>query len=88
MTATIDLVRDNRLEEEGPDPRRFWALAVIAVAQLMIVLDASGRHDRPSFGAEGPRHLDRKPTVGLHRLHARLRRPVVARRPDRGLPGS
>jgi EmrB/QacA subfamily drug resistance transporter len=24
-----------------PDPRRFWALAVIAVAQLMIVLDAS-----------------------------------------------
>lgn len=26
---------------EGPDPRRFRALAVIAVAQLMIVLDAS-----------------------------------------------
>jgi EmrB/QacA subfamily drug resistance transporter len=25
----------------GPDPRRYWALAVIAVAQLMIVLDAS-----------------------------------------------
>ncbi|HEV3264477.1 MAG TPA: MFS transporter [Acidimicrobiales bacterium] len=27
--------------EAGLDPRRFWALAVIAVAQLMIVLDAS-----------------------------------------------
>jgi EmrB/QacA subfamily drug resistance transporter len=28
-------------EQAGLDPRRFWALAVIAVAQLMIVLDAS-----------------------------------------------
>jgi EmrB/QacA subfamily drug resistance transporter len=27
--------------EPGPDPKRFWALAVIAVAQLMIVLDAT-----------------------------------------------
>jgi EmrB/QacA subfamily drug resistance transporter len=26
---------------EGPDPKRYWSLAVIAVAQLMIVLDAS-----------------------------------------------
>jgi len=25
----------------GPDPRRWWALAVIAIAQLMVVLDAS-----------------------------------------------
>jgi MFS family permease len=28
-------------EAEGLDPKRYWALAVIAVAQLMIVLDAS-----------------------------------------------
>ena len=28
-------------EPVRPDPRRYWALAVIAVAQLMIVLDAS-----------------------------------------------
>ena len=28
-------------EAARPDPRRYWALAVIAVAQLMIVLDAS-----------------------------------------------
>ncbi len=27
--------------DEAPDPRRWWALAVIAAAQLMIVLDAS-----------------------------------------------
>src|SRR3954449_8987419 len=25
----------------GPDPRRWWALAVLAASQLMIVLDAS-----------------------------------------------
>src|SRR5580693_7729980 len=28
-------------QTESPDPKRYWALAVIAVAQLMIVLDAS-----------------------------------------------
>ena len=27
--------------DSGPDPNRFWAFAVIAVAQLMIVLDAT-----------------------------------------------
>jgi EmrB/QacA subfamily drug resistance transporter len=31
----------NPLEADGPDPRRWLALAVIAVAQLMVVLDAS-----------------------------------------------
>ena len=28
-------------ETTSPDPRRYWSLAVIAVAQLMVVLDAS-----------------------------------------------
>jgi len=28
-------------QTEAPDPKRYWSLAVIAVAQLMIVLDAS-----------------------------------------------
>ena len=41
MTATLDFVRNTRPPEVGPDPRRFRALAVIAIAQLMIVLDAS-----------------------------------------------
>ena len=27
--------------QQEPDPRRWWSLAVIAMAQLMIVLDAS-----------------------------------------------
>src|SRR6202046_1933538 len=26
---------------DGPDPRRYWALAVIGIAQLIVVLDAS-----------------------------------------------
>jgi EmrB/QacA subfamily drug resistance transporter len=41
MTATLDLARPAAVVAEGPDPRRFRALGVIAIAQLMIVLDAS-----------------------------------------------
>src|SRR5579864_3725519 len=41
MTATMDLVRPSQPEAEAPDRRRFRALWVIAIAQLMIVLDAS-----------------------------------------------
>ncbi|MGO9342856.1 MAG: MFS transporter [Acidimicrobiales bacterium] len=41
MTSTMDLVRSTPPAADGPDPRRFRALAIIAVAQLMIVLDAS-----------------------------------------------
>src|ERR1700728_294914 len=41
MTSTIDL--PDQVSGPGPDldPKRFRALAIIAVAQLMIVLDAS-----------------------------------------------
>jgi EmrB/QacA subfamily drug resistance transporter len=39
MTATLDT---NAGEEQvGPDPKRYWALVVLALAQLMVVLDAS-----------------------------------------------
>ncbi len=39
---TTDLLSPLTLiDDQGPDPKRYWALAVIAVAQLMIVLDAS-----------------------------------------------
>ncbi|HLI74146.1 MAG TPA: MFS transporter [Acidimicrobiales bacterium] len=42
MTATLDLDRPDRpVPIDSPDPRRFKALAVIAIAQLMIVLDAT-----------------------------------------------
>jgi EmrB/QacA subfamily drug resistance transporter len=36
--ATANITRPTSLE---PDPRRWWSLAVIAISQLMIVLDAS-----------------------------------------------
>ncbi len=45
MTQSIDptdeAIEARRAAEEAPDPRRWWALTVLAVAQLMIVLDAS-----------------------------------------------
>ena len=40
MTTTEITPPDNQ-PAAGLDPRRYWALAVIAIAQLMIVLDAS-----------------------------------------------
>jgi EmrB/QacA subfamily drug resistance transporter len=41
MTTTIDHTPADIAAAPVPDPRRFRALAVIAVAQLMVVLDAS-----------------------------------------------
>jgi EmrB/QacA subfamily drug resistance transporter len=41
MTATLDLETPGNPAGPAPDPKRFRALAVIAVAQLMVVLDAS-----------------------------------------------
>ena len=38
VDSTAPKTTDNQLE---PDPRRWWSLAVIAISQLMIVLDAS-----------------------------------------------
>jgi EmrB/QacA subfamily drug resistance transporter len=40
MTAT-DIAPTATLGTDAPDPRRWWSLAVIAISQLMIVLDAS-----------------------------------------------
>jgi EmrB/QacA subfamily drug resistance transporter len=40
MTVT-DLAAPSATSTDGPDPKRWWSLAVIAVSQLMIVLDAS-----------------------------------------------
>lgn len=40
MSTTATQV-DDRAHSVMPDPRRYWSLAIIALAQLMIVLDAS-----------------------------------------------
>src|SRR5580693_3253716 len=37
----LDQTSRSELPPPVPDPRRYWALAIIAVSQLMIVLDAS-----------------------------------------------
>ena len=39
--TAVDAAPGTSLSSLEPDPRRWWSLAVIAVAQLMIVLDAS-----------------------------------------------
>ena len=39
--TTTDVMPTTAAQADVPDPRRYWSLAVIAVAQLMIVLDAS-----------------------------------------------
>ena len=39
--SVAEMAPDEDRPATAPDPRRYWALAVIAVAQLMIVLDAS-----------------------------------------------
>jgi EmrB/QacA subfamily drug resistance transporter len=39
--TTTEMMPSVASPTEGPDPKRYWSLAVIAVAQLMIVLDAS-----------------------------------------------
>ena len=41
MTTTLDLTDQATGPADGLDPKRFRALAIIAVAQLMVVLDAS-----------------------------------------------
>ena len=63
----------------APDPRRWVALGVIAVAQLMIVLDASIVNIALPSAQRSLEHLRRQPAVGRHGLRARLRRAAAAR---------
>jgi MFS family permease len=39
--ATTEMLETHAASAQARDPRRYWALGVIALAQLMIVLDAS-----------------------------------------------
>src|SRR4051794_7115719 len=41
VTGSLTAPAASQAVAAEPDPRRWWALAVIAVAQLMVVLDAS-----------------------------------------------
>ena len=79
--------------EEAPsstgelDPQRWLALGIIAVAQLMIILDASIVNIALPSAQEDLGISDADRAVGRHGLHARLRWPAVARRTDRRLHG-
>ena len=90
MTEPITPTGEDLAEEAEeypvePDPKRWLALAVLAAAQLMIVLDASIVNIALPVGAGGPRHHRRQPAVDGHGLHAGLRQPAAAGRPDRRL---
>ena len=68
------------LTAQTPDPRRWAALAVLAVAQFMVVLDASIVNVAlPSIQSDLGFSRG-EPAVGRQRLHARVRRLPAARR--------
>ena len=73
-TATSEPATLSSPGADEPDPRRFRALAIIAIAQLMIVLDASVvTIALPS--AQRALHISRRqPPMGADRLHPGLRR--------------
>ena len=64
-----------------PSRRRWWTLVVVALAQLMVVLDATVVNIALPVRPGRPRLLRRRPPVDRHRLLARLRQPAAARRP-------
>ena len=86
--TTVDAVPATSLTSLEPDPRRWWSLAVIAVAQLMIVLDASVVIVAlPS--AQRALHIstaDRQWVLSAYT--PRLRQPSASRWADRRLPRS
>ena len=86
MTTTDTVPTPRPPRPKLPDPKRYWSLAVIAVAQLMIVLDASVVIVALPVGPAGPAHLGRQPAVGHRRLHPGLRQPAAPGRSDRRLP--
>jgi len=77
-------VPNRRVRSAGvrPADRRWTALVVIAVAQLMTALDATIVTSR-CVGAAVAGVRRRRPAVGDHGVHADVRRPAAARRPDR-----
>ena len=74
---------DHPMGMQSDDPKRWRALAVIAVAQLMIILDATIVN--VALPTAGSRHLDGGSAVGGNCVHPDLRRPAAARRAHSGL---
>ncbi len=76
---------DTTSDGTEPDPGRWWALVVLAAAQLMIILDASIVNIALPVGAGGPRHQQRRPAVDGDGVHAGLRCAAAAGWADRRL---
>src|SRR5947207_952899 len=66
-----------------PNPRRWWALALLSVAQFLVILDTSIVGVALAEDRRGARLLELEPAVGLQRLCDRLRRAAPAGRPPR-----
>ncbi len=62
--------------------RRWLILAVLGLAQLMVVLDATIVNIALPSAQADLGFSDEQPAVDHHRLRARLRQPAAARRPD------
>ena len=77
-----------QLHVDGPDPRRWGILAVVIVAQLMIVLDASIVTIALPSAQHALAYLHGQPPVGHHCVHPGFRRLPAAGWPDRRLLGS
>ena len=66
-----------------PNPRRWWALAIIAIAQFMVIMDTS------IIGVALPEiqralgFSQAEPVLGVQRLRRRVRRAAAPRRPPR-----
>ena len=63
--------------------RRWFILALIGLAQLMVVLDATIVNIALPSAQDGPGVLQRLPPVDRHRVRAVLRQPAAARRSHR-----
>ena len=61
--------------------RRWWTLATVALAQLMVVLDSTVVNIALPSAQADLGFSDGRPPVDRHRLLARLRQPAAARRP-------
>ena len=71
----------------GQRPGQGMALAVIAAAQLIVVLDAMFSERCLTAYPAGARLLRDRPGMGGQRVCAQLRRAATARRPRRDLLG-
>src|SRR4051794_28006802 len=81
MTVAVPMTVHQMNDSPKRHNSRWLALAVLAVAQFMVVLDVTIVNVAlPAIQPEPPL-LRRRPPVGRQRVHARVRRPPAPRGP-------